>query len=713
MNSPATPGSAKRLLFGVAALAAALVTLLVLRSSGDVSWLWILVLAVAIAGGEAMRVDLTYRHGGTASFTLGYAALAAGLLVLPGINVVFAAALGIAAWQLAEGVPRFKFAVNVAQYLAGSAAAALIVDLMSPRPGPVGARTFAAAVIGILIGSAVNTVTVGGMIAVFGGRSWGTTVRQMAPMSTLLAGGSVGLGVLAVLLATDHLWALPTLLVPLGLLHAASRREVQASGDREHAVAYVEIEQGLAEATDPEQVHILLAEGVRSMLGCNAAVWSGREWVTPVPEGSRHCPVGEQRSALTVVRGSALGPATSGPCVAVGIGNGVLVAWSGELPLSEAAHEWIERLGSSGRVHGARSEAAAALRRERATLRAIVHGTADGIFVMDSGGAVVLCNPAMAELAQVAGTDVTGSAAADVFGEGPWGEEGVRDVTRPDDRVWRISVSGVRDRAHGDLRVAVVHDVTAERRVARMKDDMLSIVSHELRTPLTPIKGSAQLLRRRWDRMAAGQREDMLRTIEQRADHLARLVEDLLLVGQMSSTSRARPQVRPAAVDVAELASEATQQLQGLHNDHRIVLKAPEALPLLTDPLRLRQIIDNLVNNACKFSPAGSTVGVDITSDDQWAVLRVIDQGRGIPPEDLERVFERFERVEDPLHMTTSGAGLGLYIVQSLARGLGGDVQLQSVLGAGTTVTIRIPMYGAPGVQHSATAPGTVASAMA
>ncbi|HET9517423.1 MAG TPA: hypothetical protein VFO77_06855, partial [Actinoplanes sp.] len=273
VNAEVTPAPAKRLLYGVAALAAVLLGLLVTRTASDISLLSILVLGAAVAGAEAIRVDLNYRQGGNASFTLGYAALAAGLLVLPGINVALAAGVGIAAWQLAEGVPRFKFAVNVAQYLAGTAAAALIVDIVSARPGPVDGRTFVAASVGILLGSAVNTVTVGGMIAAFGGRSWGATVRQLAPTSGLLSGGSVSIGVLAVVLATDHLWALPTLVVPLGLLYTASRREVHAQNDRERAVTYVEVEQGLAEATDAEQVHILLTEGVRAILGCNAAVW--------------------------------------------------------------------------------------------------------------------------------------------------------------------------------------------------------------------------------------------------------------------------------------------------------------------------------------------------------------------------------------------------------------------------------------------------------
>jgi signal transduction histidine kinase len=668
VNTAAHPRSATRLLIGVGTLAVTLLAALLWKVGFEVVPIPALVLGAAVAVGEAMRVDLSYRQGGNASFTLGHASLAAGLLVLGGPTVVVGATLGIAAWQLAERVPPFKFAFNVLHYVAGTAAAALAVELLSPRPGSVDALTLGAAAVALVLLCGVNTIAVAGMIAAFSQRDWWATVRQMATTSGILAVGSTALGLLAVLLATDNPWALPTLVVPLGLLHAASRREVQAQTDRERAVAYVQIEQRLAESVEPTQVH----------LG---------------PKGSTDCTVNPHVSMPISADGAALGPAVTGPCLAIGIGNGVLVAWSGELRLREAAYEWLERLGSSGRVHGARSEADAALRRERATLRAIVHGTADGIFVMDAGGQVVLCNPAMAELAQVNHQTVTGRQAEEVFGEGPWREEGVRDVVRPNERVWRISVSSIQDRTHHDLRVAVVHDVSEERRVARMKDDMLSIVSHELRTPLTPIKGSAQLLRRRWERMPAGQREDMLRTIEQRADHLARLVEDLLLVGQMSSTEKDTPhRVQPISCDVIELLHEATMQLDAAHPTHHILVTAPEQLSLHTDPLRVRQIIDNLVNNACKFSPSDSVVQISLTTDDQWATLRVTDQGRGIPPEDLERVFERFERVEDPLHMTTSGAGLGLYIVRSLAERLGGDIHLSSVLGTGTTATLRLPL---------------------
>jgi signal transduction histidine kinase len=136
-------------------------------------------------------------------------------------------------------------------------------------------------------------------------------------------------------------------------------------------------------------------------------------------------------------------------------------------------------------------------------------------------------------------------------------------------------------------------------------------------------------------------------------------------------------------------------QLALARSSHRICLTAPESLPTVTNQLRVRQVVDNLLDNACKFSPPGSPIEVTLAEVDGHAELRVRDLGRGIPPDELERVFERFQRVEDPMHMTTSGAGLGLYIVRALIEGLGGTITLDSVLGAGTTVTVRLPLRAA------------------
>jgi signal transduction histidine kinase len=421
-------------------------------------------------------------------------------------------------------------------------------------------------------------------------------------------------------------------------------------------------------------------------------VWRNGRWATPVPPGSASCPVDPELATPLIAQGSGLGPAVTGTCAAIGLSGGVLVMWEGDLGVQADTQEWMEQLARSGRVHFARATAATALLKEQATLRAVVDGTGDGICVIDAGGVVRVWNPAMAALAGHSMDAALGREVAAVLGEGPWGADGVHDVVRPDDRVWRVSVDTISEEAHGSLHVAVVHDVSAERRVARMKDDMLAVVSHELRTPLTPIKASAQLLLRRWDRMTEEHRGMLLNQIEKRADHLARLVSDLLLVGQLSASSRPDPQVSWTATDVSAVLAEAVADLRIGHPEHEIALRCPKELLTLTDPLRLRQIVDNLVENACKFSPTGAAVDVSLEVEGDQAVLCVADAGRGIPTEDLERVFERFERVEDPLLMTTSGAGLGLYIVKSLVHALGGEIELSSTVGVGTSVTVSLPV---------------------
>jgi signal transduction histidine kinase len=179
--------------------------------------------------------------------------------------------------------------------------------------------------------------------------------------------------------------------------------------------------------------------------------------------------------------------------------------------------------------------------------------------------------------------------------------------------------------------------------------------------------------------------------IDNRAEHLTRLVEDLLLVAQLAPSSQARPRITTSKADYVDVLRGVVAELAETHPDHSIELHAPDTLPGATDPLRLRQILSNLIDNACKYSAPASIVAVTLASDDQHVTIDVTDRGRGIPPEDVQRVFERFERVEDPLHMTTSGAGLGLYIARSLAKALGGEITLHSMPGVGTTVTVSLP----------------------
>ena len=110
------------------------------------------------------------------------------------------------------------------------------------------------------------------------------------------------------------------------------------------------------------------------------------------------------------------------------------------------------------------------------------------------------------------------------------------------------------------------------------------------------------------------------------------------------------------------------------------------------DPVRVVQIVSNLVSNALKYSPADSHVAVRLTVDAGQAHISVIDEGRGIPADQLERIFDKFHRVEDPMRMTTAGTGLGLFIAQQLAEAMGGSLSVSSTLGVGSTFTFSLPV---------------------
>ena len=117
-------------------------------------------------------------------------------------------------------------------------------------------------------------------------------------------------------------------------------------------------------------------------------------------------------------------------------------------------------------------------------------------------------------------------------------------------------------------------------------------------------------------------------------------------------------------------------------------------MPLEVDALRLVQVLANLLSNAHKYSPADQPVRLRVWQDGGWAKAAVIDRGRGIPREELDRIFDKFHRVEDPMTMTTGGTGLGLYIARELARAMGGDIEAASALRHGSTFTARLPVAG-------------------
>ena len=352
---------------------------------------------------------------------------------------------------------------------------------------------------------------------------------------------------------------------------------------------------------------------------------------------------------------------------------------------------------------------------DTATLQQIIRLSGDGIVLLSRDGKVRLWNRAMERITGVtaatalgrpydellAGPDSGGepaTLAALLDGAGPDNPHASREVSVRDDgtleRWLRCDHSLEFEGGAWTTDVVIVHDVTRLRQVERAKADFVATVSHELRTPITPIKGYVELLRAKGETMTDELRQDILRIVAERTDHMARLIEDLLLASRISSEGQDAVVLglQLERSDLVDVARRATADYLR-EPDCRLRLELPpEPLEVRADPLRLSQILGNLLSNAHKYSAPPVPIRLKLWRQRGWAMAAVVDRGRGIPREELDRIFDKFHRVEDPMTMTTGGTGLGLYIARELARAMGGDVEATSAPERGSTFTMRLPL---------------------
>lgn len=241
--------------------------------------------------------------------------------------------------------------------------------------------------------------------------------------------------------------------------------------------------------------------------------------------------------------------------------------------------------------------------------------------------------------------------------------------------------------------VAVIHDVTAEQELARMKDNFVSSVSHELKTPLASIRAYAELL---VDNEANSDRdrERFCGVIQEQADRLNRLIDNMLNLSRMESGSL---RVRKEPLDLIELVNEIiiTLEPQAREKSARFYCECHDCeLVVQADRDMIYQAVMNLLANALKYSPEGTIVQVSLRRDDEGghAAIEVADQGLGIPKDCLARIFDKFYRVEDATGRA-SGTGLGLHLVKRIVQEEHqGRISVQSEPGRGSRFTIHLPM---------------------
>nr|WP_240948354.1 ATP-binding protein [Planosporangium mesophilum] len=347
---------------------------------------------------------------------------------------------------------------------------------------------------------------------------------------------------------------------------------------------------------------------------------------------------------------------------------------------------------------------------ETSKLQAIVEQSTEGILIVDGDGLVQMWSRAIAELAGVPAVDAAGRRLADLLDvPDPEQRRLLLPVTadqptsaveltirRPDGEPRRLRLAHSALFAGGSLvrDVVVVHDLTREHRTERLKADFIATVSHELRTPLTPIIGYLGLLRTRGDRMPAQKRQDCLDLIADRAAHMSRLVEDLLLASRIGDADDDLGlHVSVGTHDLTAIVRQVADDL----DTSRIKIDVPgHPVPVVCDEGRTLQVLTNLIGNALKYSPSTEDVRVRLRVDADRVHVDVSDHGRGIPADQLEKVFEKFHRVEDPMTMSTSGTGLGLFIARRLAQAMGGDIAVTSTLNVGSVFTLTLRHAGRP-----------------
>jgi two-component system, OmpR family, sensor histidine kinase KdpD len=228
---------------------------------------------------------------------------------------------------------------------------------------------------------------------------------------------------------------------------------------------------------------------------------------------------------------------------------------------------------------------------------------------------------------------------------------------------------------------------TEEAELEETKAALFSSVTHDLRAPLTSIKAASTLLIQYDGNLPEDDRADLLETIRESADGLETLITNAV---QLSRTRAGglKPRKAPAAID--EVASRALERLRNRLAEHQVVLVIPEDLPEVpVDIVHLDQALTNLLENAARFSPAGSEIAVSLLPRDGTLLIRVEDHGPGIPAGERDRVFEPFVKLGNG-----GGAGLGLPISRAIAEAHGGRVIIESPPGGGTAVVMELPLNG-------------------
>ncbi len=333
------------------------------------------------------------------------------------------------------------------------------------------------------------------------------------------------------------------------------------------------------------------------------------------------------------------------------------------------------------------------LEAQNAWLQAILSSTADGIIVTDGDGKIVQKNRVVDKWINeiLTSEDIQSlyEAIHTISHQTERRTDVLLELTGLD---LQLSSAPISDQGtEGPATVIAVHNVSYLKELDRMKSRFVSNVSHELRTPITSIRLYASLIRNSDE----NRREQYLESLNHEADRLSRLVEDILKISHLES-GKMTLNLQPMDLNVlAETVVANHMVLAETRNLNMTYQCSTLHANVLIDPDKFTQVLNNLIENAIHYTPSSGHIHI-ITAQQtvdgkRWGMVIVQDTGMGISEDEIEYVFERFYRGEEPKKMQIPGSGLGLAIVKEILQLHGGDIEVQSKVGKGTTFTVRIP----------------------
>ncbi|KKO54393.1 cell wall metabolism sensor histidine kinase WalK [Paenibacillus sp. DMB20] len=352
-------------------------------------------------------------------------------------------------------------------------------------------------------------------------------------------------------------------------------------------------------------------------------------------------------------------------------------------------------------------EALAQNEEEKEKLASILTNMSDGVIATDEAGRVILMNRRAGQMLGVEGEELAGRDIGSLLGlEDPEAEllarGGVSDfklleITPREGGqpfMMRVTFTPIHRREIGITgTIAVLQDVTEQEKLEASRREFVANVSHELRTPLTTIKSYTEALEDGAldDKQMAPR---FVSVIQNETGRMIRLVTDLLHLSRLDSKEAA---LRLQQVDIVEMLEDVEDRFsfQMQQKGVRTVIDIkPGVSTAMLDRDGIDQVLDNLISNALKYTPDGGTITMEAAiTDNSMLSLSVADTGIGIPKKDLDRIFERFYRVDKARTRNMGGTGLGLSIAREIVRNHGGTISLQSELEKGTKVTFTLPLH--------------------